>query len=139
MTHYRRSQRSNYCTLRQYSGIFEGREINHKMSCYKNHSSDHDWSTCVLYMYTCVHVYYTILYTTQLSKLSKYKCGYISTSTLFQNLSSPKRHVNQGNNLSVLRSIKLAAMAWKDKIFMHNFGGRFFLEDCDVDFTDCKK
>jgi len=46
--------------------------------------------------------------------------------TLFQNLSSPKRLVNQGSNLSVLCSIKLAAMAWKDKIFMHNFGGRLF-------------
>jgi len=76
---------------------------------------------------TGVHVYFIcFLYTTQLSKLSKYKCGYVFTLTLFKNLSSPKRHVNQGNNLSVLCSIKLATMAWKDKIFMHNIGGRLF-------------
>lgn len=34
---------------------------------------------------------------------------------------------------------QLAAMAWKDKTFMYNFGGRLFLEDCDVDFPDFKK
>lgn len=89
---------------------------------------------------TGVHVsVICLLYTTQLSKLSEYKCGYIYTLALFQNLSSPKRHVNQRNNLSVQCSIKLAKMAWKGNIFLHNFGGRLFLEDCDVDFTDHKK
>jgi len=52
---------------------------------------------------TGVHVHFIcFVYTTQLSKLSKYKCGYIYTLALFQTLSSPKRHVNQGNNLSVV-------------------------------------
>jgi hypothetical protein len=58
---------------------------------------------------------------------------------LFQNLSSPQKHVNRGNNLSLQCSIKLAAMAWENKIFIHNFGGRLFLDDCDIDFTDRKK
>jgi hypothetical protein len=71
--------------------------------------------------------------------MSKYKCGYIYTLALFQNLSSPQKYVNGGNNLSVQCSIKLAAMAWEDKTFIRNFGGRLFLDDCDKDLTDRKK
>jgi len=35
--------------------IFEGREVNNKMSCYKNHSSDHGQSMCILHL---LSIYY---------------------------------------------------------------------------------